>query len=133
MQELIKHLEKKYSKEKLPQFSVGDTVKVYTKFREAERVRTQIFEGIVIAKRGSGTSQTFRVRKISYGEGVEKVFPLHSPLVEKVKIVKYGSVRRAKLYYLRKRIGKKATRVREKVVPQNKTELEDRKPSDKAR
>lgn len=122
MSEPIKEIEKKYSKQEIPDFSVGDTVKVYTKIPEAERIRTQIFEGIVISRRGTGISQTFTVRKISYGEGVEKIFLLHSPSIEKVEVVKKGDVRRAKLYYLRERVGKKATRVREKIVTKSEVE-----------
>lgn len=125
MEELIKEVENKYSKNDIPQFSPGDTVKVYTKFQEGDRIRTQIFEGIVIAKRGAGIKQTFTVRKISYGEGVEKIFPLHSPFIEKVEVVRRGEVRRAKLYYLRGRVGKRATRVKEKIVP--RIESQDRK------
>ena len=95
-------------------FNVGDKIKVYTKIKEGAKERTQLFEGIVIRKRGSGISKTFTVRKISYGIGVERIFPLHSPNIEKVKIVKSGKVRRAKLYYLRGRKGKKAMKVKER-------------------
>ncbi|HDI45890.1 MAG TPA: 50S ribosomal protein L19 [Candidatus Omnitrophica bacterium] len=116
MDDLISYVEKKYSKKGLPDFNVGDTVKVYTQFQEGDRTRTQIFEGIVIARKGSGTRETFTVRKISYGEGVEKIFPIHSPAVVKVEVLRRGDVKRAKLYYLRERIGKKATKVREKIV-----------------
>ena len=90
MENLIKHVGKKYSKEKIPEFSVGDTVKVFTKFSEGDRIRKQSFEGIVIAKRGSGIRQSFTVRKISYGEGVEKIFPIHSDSVEKVEVIRRG-------------------------------------------
>ncbi len=93
---------------------MGDKIKVYTKIKEGAKERTQLFEGIVIRKRGSGISKTFTVRKISYGIGVERIFPLHSPNIEKVKIVKSGKVRRAKLYYLRGRKGKKAMKVKER-------------------
>lgn len=116
MSDLISYVEKKYSKKQLPDFNVGDTVKVYTQFQEGDRTRTQIFEGIVITRKGSGVRETFTVRKISYGEGVEKVFPVHSPAVVKVEVVRRGDVKRAKLYYLRQRIGKRATRVKEKIV-----------------
>ncbi len=97
-----------------PAFSIGDTVRVDVKIREGERERIQAFEGTVIAKRGSGVSETFTVRRVSYGVGVERVFPVHSPNVADVKVVRYGKVRRAKLYYLRDRVGK-ASKVKEKI------------------
>lgn len=122
MDELINEAEKKYLKEKISEFSIGDTVKVYTKFQDADRIRTQIFEGVVISRRGSGIREAFTVRKISYGEGVEKVYPLHSPFIEKIEVIKKGDVRRAKLYYLRGRVGKKATRVKEKLVSKSEAE-----------
>lgn len=101
-------------KKELPQFSVGDTVKVSVNIREGERERIQLFEGTVIAKKGSGISETFTVRRLSYGVGVERVFPLHSPNVKGVQVVRHGRVRRAKLYYLRDRVGK-AAKVREQI------------------
>ena len=91
-----------------PAFSVGDTVKVSVNIREGERERIQMFEGTVIAKRGSGVSETFTVRRVSYGVGVERVFPVHSPKIAKLEVVRHGKVRRAKLYYLRGRVGKAA-------------------------
>ncbi len=94
-----------------PHFLPGDTVRVNTRVIEGEKERIQAFEGVVIARRGGGLSETFTVRKISYGVGVERTFPLHSPKIESVKVVRRGRVRRAKLYYLRERIGK-ATRIR---------------------
>ena len=97
-----------------PAFNVGDTVRVDVKIREGERERIQAFEGTVIAKRGSGVSETFTVRRVSYGVGVERVFPVHSPNVASVKVVRYGKVRRAKLYYLRDRVGK-ASKVKERI------------------
>ncbi|MBR2489856.1 MAG: 50S ribosomal protein L19, partial [Clostridia bacterium] len=97
-----------------PVFAVGDTVKVYIRIVEGARVRTQIFEGTVIAKRNSGISETFTVRRVSYGVGVERVFPVHSPSVAKVELVRKGQVRRAKLYYLRDRVGK-AAKVKELI------------------
>ena len=97
-----------------PAFNIGDTVRVDVKIREGERERIQAFEGTVIAKRGSGVSETFTVRRVSYGVGVERVFPVHSPNVASVKVVRYGKVRRAKLYYLRDRVGK-ASKVKEKI------------------
>ena len=94
-------------------FSVGDTVRVHTRVVEGEKERIQIFAGVVIAMRGRGMNSTFTVRRISYGEGVERVFPTHSPRVEKVEVERRGAVRRAKLTYLRKRIGKSAVAVKE--------------------
>lgn len=101
-------------KEKVPSFRIGDTVRVSNRIKEGSRERIQIFEGTVIAKRGGGISETFTVRRISYGVGVEKTFPLHSPNVEKVEVIRVGKVRRAKLYYLRGRVGKRA-KVKEKI------------------
>ena len=103
----IKHIESKFIKKDVPKFNIGDTVLVYVKIKEGEKTRTQVFEGIVIKRKGAGTGASFTVRRISYGEGVERTFPLHSPLVHKVEVKKKGSARRAKLYYLRKRKGKK--------------------------
>ena len=96
-----------------PQFNVGDTIKVHNLIREGSRERIQIFEGTVIARHGGGISETFTVRRVAYGCGVEKTFPLHSPHVAKVEIVRYGKVRRSKLYYLRDRVGK-AAKVKER-------------------
>ena len=95
-------------------FAVGDSVRVHTKVVEGDKERIQIFSGVVIGKRGHGLNKTFTVRRISYGEGVERVFPLHSPRVDKIEVEREGSVRRAKLTYLRSRLGKGATVVREK-------------------
>jgi large subunit ribosomal protein L19 len=95
-------------------FNVGDSVKVHTKVVEGEKERIQIFSGVVIGKRGRGLNETFTVRRISYGEGVERVFPLHSPRVDKIEVERHGDVRRAKLTYLRSRLGKGATLVKEK-------------------
>ena len=101
-------------KEELPVFSVGDTVRVDVKIREGERERIQSFEGTVIAKKGSGVASTFTVRRVSYGVVVERVFPMHSPNVRSVKVIRYGKVRRSKLYYLRDRLGKSA-KVKQKL------------------
>ena len=95
-------------------FNVGDTVKVHTKVIEGDKERIQIFSGIVMGRRGRGLNATFTVRRISYGEGVERVFPLHSPRVDKIEVERHGAVRRAKLTYLRKRIGKSAIAVKER-------------------
>ncbi|MBB3973082.1 50S ribosomal protein L19 [Hansschlegelia beijingensis] len=95
-------------KRQIPEFAPGDTVTVNVKVKEGERVRVQAYEGVVIARSGGGLNESFTVRKISYGEGVERVFPLYSPLIDSVKVVRRGKVRRAKLYYLRERRGKSA-------------------------
>jgi large subunit ribosomal protein L19 len=100
-------------------FGVGDSVKVHTKVVEGDKERIQVFSGVVIGKRGRGLNETFTVRRISYGEGVERIFPIHSPRVDKIEVERSGSVRRAKLTYLRNRLGKGATLVKEK---QEKTE-----------
>ena len=105
-------------KTEVPQFNIGDSVKVYIRITEGEKERTQMFEGTVIAKHGGGISETFTVRKISYGVGVEKTFPIHSPNVEKIDIIRVGKVRRAKLYYLRGRVGK-ASKVKEDISAKN--------------
>ena len=97
-----------------PAFEIGDTIRIDVKIREGERERIQAFEGTVIAKNGSGISETFTVRRVSYGVGVERVFPIHSPNVADIKIVRRGKVRRAKLYYLRDRVGK-ASKVKERI------------------
>lgn len=110
----LKIIEAGMLKEDVPAFAIGDTVKVHVKIREGERERIQVFEGIVIARKGSGVSETFTVRRLSYGVGVERVFPLHSPNVAKVEVVRHGHVRRAKLYYLRGRVGK-AAKVKEQI------------------
>ena len=101
-------------KTELPKFGIGDGVKVYIRITEGEKTRTQLFEGTVIAKKGGGISETFTVRRVAYGVGVEKTFPLHSPNVEKIVVFREAKVRRAKLYYLRDRVGK-AAKVKEKV------------------
>ena len=101
-------------KQEVPAFAVGDTVKVHAKIKEGNRERIQVFEGIIIAKKHAGVNQTVTVRRISYGVGVEKTFPVHSPNVAKFEVVRSGKVRRAKLYYLRGRVGK-AAKIAEKV------------------
>lgn len=106
--DIIKSIEHEQLKNKIPELKVGDTVKVHQRIKEGNRERIQIFEGIIIKKQGGGVNATFTVRKISYGVGVEKTFLVHSPLVEKVELVRVGKARRAKLYYLRDRIGKAA-------------------------
>lgn len=106
--EIIKSIEQEQMKPEVDQFSVGDTVRVYGKIKEGNRERIQVFEGIVLKRQGGSNRETFTVRKFSNGVGVEKTWPLHSPNVEKVEIVRYGKVRRAKLNYLRGRVGKRA-------------------------
>lgn len=108
MNDIIKNIEAAQLKAEEPQFRVGDTVKVYGKIKEGNRERIQVFEGTVIKKQGGSARTTFTVRKFSNGVGVEKTWPLHSPNVEKVEVVKRGKIRRAKLYYLRDRVGKRA-------------------------
>ncbi len=102
-------------KKEVPAFNVGDTVRVSVNIREGDRERIQMFEGTVIAKKSSGVAETFTVRRVAYGVGVERVFPLHCPNVKDVKVIRHGKVRRAKLYYLRDRVGK-AAKVKEKIV-----------------
>ena len=108
-------VERPHLREDVPEFRPGDTVKVHVRVVEGERERVQVFEGIVIRRRGSQLSQTFTVRKISFGVGVERTFPIHSPMISKIEVSTLGDVRRAKLYYLRERIGKKA-KVKERRV-----------------
>ena len=108
MNDIIKNIEAAQIKAEVAEFHVGDTVKVYAKVKEGNRERTQMFEGIVIKRQNGGARETFTVRKNSNGVGVEKTWPLHSPNVEKIEIVRYGKVRRAKLNYLRQRTGKSA-------------------------
>ena len=113
-QALLDKIEKEQYRKVAAVFNVGDSVKVHTKVVEGDKERIQIFAGVVISRRGHGLGESFTVRRISYGEGVERIFPLHSPRVDKVEVERHGSVRRAKLTYLRKRIGKGATLVKER-------------------
>jgi large subunit ribosomal protein L19 len=110
---IIDNIERQQLRDDIPQFKAGDTVKVHFRVVEGNRQRTQIFQGIVIKRQGEGVRETFTVRKQSFGVGVERTFPLHSPKIEKIDVVTVGDVRRAKLYYLRQKVGKQA-RVREK-------------------
>ena len=114
MNDIIKAIEDAQLKSEVTDFRVGDTVKVYAKVIEGSRERIQVFEGTVIAKKHGGINETFTVRRVAHGCGIERVFPLHSPTVEKVELVRNGKVRRAKLYYLRDRVGK-AAKVKSKV------------------
>ena len=108
MNDIIKNIEAEQMKESIPEFAVGDTVKVHAKIKEGNRERIQIFEGTVLKRQGGSNRETFTVRKTSNGVGVEKTWPLHSPFVEKIEVVRRGKVRRAKLFYLRDRVGKAA-------------------------
>jgi len=110
---IIETLEKEQLRSDIPEFAPGDTVRVHAKIVEGSRERIQVFEGVVIARQGEGVRETFTVRRISYGVGVERMFPVHSPRVAKIEVVRHGKVRRAKLYYLRERTGK-AARIVEK-------------------
>lgn len=113
-QALLEKIESEQFRKDNPDFGVGDSVRVHTKVVEGDKERIQIFSGVVIGKRGRGLNEMFTVRRISYGEGVERIFPVHSPRVDKIEVERRGSVRRAKLTYLRKRLGKGATLVKEK-------------------
>ncbi len=110
----VEMVEKEHMRMDLPSFRPGDTVKVYYRITEGEKERVQVFQGVVIRKRKGGTNATFTVRKVSYGIGVERIFPLHSPNIEKIEVVSRGRVRRSRLYYLRERKGKTA-RIKEKL------------------
>ena len=113
MSEIIRSIEKAQLRTDLPEFGIGDTVRVWVKVVEGSRERLQAFEGVVIAMRNGGVRETFTVRRVSYGIGVERTFPLHSPRVDSITVVRHGKVRRAKLYYLRDRSGK-AAKVKER-------------------
>lgn len=115
----IKHVEQKHVKKDPPEFEIGDTVDVHVKIKEGEKERVQVFNGVVIARKGSGVRETFTVRRIVQGEGVERVFPLHAPSVVALKVRKHARIRRAKLYYLRGRVGK-ATRLEERRLDTGK-------------
>jgi large subunit ribosomal protein L19 len=114
MKPIVIEVTRSQIKTDVPPFKVGDGVRVHTRIREGERERIQIFAGIVIARKGHGIHETFTVRRISYGEGVEKVFPVHSPNIEKIEIDRESKVMRARLYYLRNRVGKRAVQVKVK-------------------
>ena len=114
MQEIIKKIEEEQRRADAPEFSVGDTVRVHNLIREGNRERVQMFEGVVIKRQNGGIRENFTVRRVAYGVGTEKTWPLHSPVVEKIEVVRRGKVRRAKLYYLRDRVGK-AAKVKERI------------------
>ena len=109
----LDHIEAAYLRDNVPDFGPGDTVKVHVRVIEGGRERVQLFEGVVIARSGAGARETFTVRKLSFGVGVERIFPVHAPIIQKIEVTRRGDVRRAKLYYLRDRVGK-ATRIKEK-------------------
>jgi len=113
--ERLQQIEREMMRLDLPDFAAGDTVKVHVKIKEGEKERIQVFQGVVISKRGGGTKATFTVRKVSYGIGVERIFPLHSPVIDKLEVITFGRVRRSKIYYLRKLRGK-AARIRERRI-----------------
>ncbi|KUK13877.1 MAG: 50S ribosomal protein L19 [Synergistetes bacterium] len=115
MDPIIREIEREYMRKDIPDFRPGDTVRVHLKVEEGGKERVQVFEGVVIARCGGGLRETFTVRKVSGGVGVERIFPLHSPSIEKIEVVRRGVARRAKLYYLRERVGKSA-RLRERRV-----------------
>ena len=110
---IVNEIEASFMRNDLPNFRAGDTVAVHYKIKEGDRERIQVFEGVVIAKKGGGASETFMVRKVSYGVGVERIFPLNTPLIDKIEVKRQGKVRRAKLYYLRG-LSKKASRIKER-------------------
>ena len=121
--DIIKAIEQEQLKTDLPNLDIGNYVRVHVKVKEGNRERIQIFEGTIIAKKGEGLKETFTVRRISYGVGVERIFPVHSPNIDKIEIVRKGDVRRAKLYYLRDRVGK-SSKVKEKL--ENKEKVEEK-------
>lgn len=125
---VIEKLEKSQLKKKIPNFRVGDTVKVHTRIIEGEKERVQVFQGTVIARKGTGLSETFSVHRVAYGEGMERVFPLHSPRIAKIEIVKEGKVRRGKLYYLRGTSGKAAKVRGRHTIITNEEESETAEP-----
>ncbi|MFA5411482.1 MAG: 50S ribosomal protein L19 [Candidatus Omnitrophota bacterium] len=108
----LKMIEQEYTKKEIPKFNVGDTIRVLVKIPEGpDKTRLHPFEGVVIAKRGQGIKESFTMRKVSYGEGIERVFPLYSPAIERIEVIRSGKVKRAKLYYLRGKVGKRATKI----------------------
>ncbi len=123
----VRKITQKYMKDNIDVFSVGDRVIVHFRIIEGATERVQLYEGIVISKRGEDISKSFTVRKISFGIGVERIFPLHSPRIEKITLVRQGKVRRAKLYYMRNRIGKAAMKIKEVFVTNNKKNIKKNK------
>ena len=115
MNEIIRAIEKEQIREDLTQFNIGDTIKVHVRIKEGNRERIQVFEGTVIKKQNGGLRETFTVRRVAYGVGVERTFPINAPIIDKIDVVRRGKVRRAKLFYLRDRVGK-AAKVKERVI-----------------
>ncbi len=113
--DIIRSIEKEQMRDDLPELNVGDTVRVHVKVTEGNRERIQAFEGVIIRKKNGGIRETFTVRRVSYGIGVERTFPVHSPKIDRIEVIRRGKVRRAKLYYLRDRVGK-AARIKEKTI-----------------
>ena len=128
MHPLIRALEEEQLKKDVPRFKIGDTIRVSVKVEESDKTRTQLFEGVVIKRQGSGVRESFTLRRISFGEGVERGFPVHSPTVQKIELVRQGRVRRAKLYYLRKTTGKKG-RIEEEQRQEERTSEPQASPS----
>jgi large subunit ribosomal protein L19 len=131
MNQIIKEVEAQYLKKNLPAFDVGDTVKVFVKIKEGGKERTQGYEGVIIKRRGSGIGETITVRRVFQGIGIERVFLIHSPRVEKITLQKQGHVKRAKLYYLRERTGK-GTRIKERIGARKTGEIENLQPETEA-
>jgi len=127
---VIDAIEKEYMKEQVPAFNVGDTVKVFVKVIEGTRERLQGFEGIVIARRSGGVRETFTVRRVSFGVGIERIFPIHSPRIDRIEVVRKGRVRRAKLYYLRNLSGK-AAKIKEVITVKKPAPKKEAKPAAK--
>ncbi|MBO7403298.1 MAG: 50S ribosomal protein L19 [Lachnospiraceae bacterium] len=119
MNDIIKSIEQEQLKSNVPEFNVGDTVRVYARVKEGNKERTQVYEGIVLKRQNGGIKETFTVRKVSNGVGVEKTWPLHSPVVQNIEVIRRGKARRAKLTYLRNRTGKAATKVKEIITNKN--------------
>ena len=130
--DIVKQIEQRHMKEQLPEFRIGDTVDVHVKLKEGEKERIQVFTGTVIARKGHGTRESFTVRRLVAGEGVERTFPIHSPSIADIQVSRRGKVRRAKLYYLRDKVGK-STKVKELVVASEGSKVRRRKRGRKAK
>lgn len=118
--DILERIERSLVKEEIPDFSIGDLVKVHVKVVEGEKERIQVFEGVVLGRKGTRNRETFTVRKVSYGVGVERIFPVHSPILQKIEVIREGRVRRAKLYYLRGRRGKAARIAEKEYIPESR-------------
>ena len=124
--DIVKQIEQRHMKQELPEFRIGDTVDVHVRLKEGEKERIQVFTGTVISRKGSGTREAFTVRRLVAGEGVERTFPIHSPSIADIKVTRRGKVRRAKLYYLRDKVGK-STKVKELIVATESGKIRRRK------